>query len=142
MISQREQIIGEVLQRCQNAVNPFRVLRQPTLAVPRELTPVLIMAVVSDTPVRLLNELAERELVLRLISHVRDPGAGFAMADMLLCQAHAALLRDASLGGLALGIVELEADYQAEDADGEAIAIPATYRITYRTLVSDISQQG
>jgi len=36
----------------------------------------------------------------------------------------------------------MEADYQTEDADVEAIAIPALYRITYRTLVSDISQGG
>ena len=39
-------------------------------------------------------------------------------------------------------LAEMEADYQAEDADVEAIAIPAIYRITYRTLVSDISQGG
>ena len=43
---------------------------------------------------------------------------------------------------IALAIDEQEADYQAEDADVDAVAIPATYRITYRTLVSDISQGG
>jgi hypothetical protein len=29
-----------------------------------------------------------------------------------------------------------------EDADATAAALPARYQITYRTLASDISQQG
>jgi hypothetical protein len=79
---------------------------------------------------------------LRIIGHARDPTDGYAVADDLLCRAHSALLLDATFGGLALNIAEMDADYQAEDADVEAIAIPAYYRITYRTLVSDISQGG
>jgi hypothetical protein len=84
----------------------------------------------------------ERELVLRILAHARDPTDGYAVADDLLCRAHLALLADTTFGGLALSLAEMEVDYQMEDADVEAIAIPATYRITYRTLVSDISQGG
>ena len=100
------------------------------------------MAIVSDAPVKRSNDRMERELVVRLTSYVRDPTDGFAVADDLLCKAHLALLVDPTLGGLALSLTEMEADYQAEDADVEAIAIPAIYRITYQTLVSDISQGG
>ena len=84
----------------------------------------------------------ERELVLRVTGHARDPTDGYAVADDLLCVAHRALLADPTLGGLTLAVDEQETDYQAEDADVDAVAIPATYRITYRTLVSDISQGG
>lgn len=70
-------------------------------------------------------------LVIRLTGYARDPTDGYAVADDLLCKAHLALLADTTLGGLALSLAEMEADYQAEDADMEAIAIPAIYRITY-----------
>lgn len=140
--SRREQIIRNVITRCQAAISPTAVLRQPTIAIPREQTPVLLVAVLSDAPVTRSNDRMERELVLRIQSHARDPTDGYAVADDLLCRAHLALLADATLGGLALSLSEMEADYQMEDADVEAIAIPAIYRITYRTLVSDISQGG
>jgi len=140
--SRREQIIREVMARLQAAVAPTNVLRQPTAAIPRERTPALILTVMSDTPARRSNDRMEHELMLQCIGHARDPTDGFAVADDLLCRAHLALMADAALGGLALSLAEMEADYQVEDADVEAIAIPAIYRITYRTLVSDISQGG
>ena len=140
--SRREQIVREILARIAAAVSPVAVLRQPTAAIPREQSPALVLRIESDAPIKRINELMEREFVLRLIGHARDPVDGYAVADDLVCRAHTALLSEASLGGLALGVTEIEADYQAEDADVEAVAIPATYRITYRTLVSDITQGG
>lgn len=142
MISRRELLIRAVMGCCQAAVTPAAVLRQPTTAIARDQTPALVLAIVSDAPVRRSNDRMERELVFRLTSYARDPTDGYAVADDLLCKAHLALLADTTLGGLALSLAEMEADYQAEDADVEAIAIPAIYRITYRTLVSDISQGG
>ena len=142
MISRRELLIRAVMGCCQTAVTPAPVLRQPTTAIARDQTPALVLAIVSDAPVKRSNDRMERELVVRLTSYARDPTDGYAVADDLLCKAHLALLADTTLGGLALSLAEMEADYQAEDADVEAIAIPAIYRITYRTLVSDISQGG
>jgi hypothetical protein len=142
VISRRELLIRAVMDCCQAAVVPASVLRQPTTAIARDQTPVLILVIVSDAPVKRSNDRMERELVIRLTAYARDPADGYAVADELLCKAHLALLADTTLGGLALSLAELEADYQADDADVEAIAIPAFYRITYRTLVSDISQGG
>lgn len=142
MISRRELLIRAVMDRCRAAIAPATVLRQPATAIPREQTPALVVIVESDAPVKRSNDRMERELVVRLTSHVRDPTDGHAVADDLLCRAHLALLADTTLGSLALGLIEMEADYQAEDADVEAIAIPAIYRITYRTLISDITQGG
>lgn len=142
MISRRELLIRAVMGCCQAAVTPAAALRQPTTAIARDQTPALVLAIVSDAPVRRSNDRMERELVFRLTSYARDPTDGYAVADDLLCKAHLALLADTTLGGLALSLAEMEADYQAEDANVEAIAIPAIYRITYRTLVSDISQGG
>lgn len=142
MISRRELVIRAVMGCCQSAVAPASVLRQPTTAIARDQTPALILVIVSDAPVKRSNDRMERELVVRLTSYTRDPTDGYAVADDLLCRAHVALLADTTLGELAQSLDEMEADYQSEDADVEAIAIPALYRITYRTLVSDISQGG
>jgi len=140
MISVRERIIRDVFSRCQFAVTPVSVLRQPVAPVSREQTPTLIVTVVSDAPVKRFNAFMEREIVLRVTAYARDTTDGYLVADDLLCKAHLALFADASLGGLTLSLTEAEADYQAEDADVEAIAIPVIYRITYRTFVADISQ--
>lgn len=142
MRSRREALIRAVVSRCQAALDPVPVVRQPTTALPRARTPALLLTVLSDTPARRSNDRMERELVLQLTGHARDPTDGYAVADDLLCRAHAALFADSTLGGLALAITEQEADYLADDADVEAIALPATYRFTYRTLVSDIAQGG
>ncbi len=142
MISRREAIVREIVTRIAAAVSPIAVLRQPTLAIPREHTPAVVVTVESDTPVKRANDRMEREFVVRLTALARDPFDGFAVADDLICRAHAALMADPTLGGLSLTMTEGEADWQAEDADVEAVVIPATYRITYRTLVSDITQGG
>lgn len=142
MISRREAIVREIVARIAAAVSPIAVLRQPTVAIPRERTPAVILTVESDNPAKRANDRMERELVVRLTALARDAVDGFAVADDLVCRAHAALMNEPTLGGLSLGIAEMEADWQAEDADLDAVAMPATYRITYRTLVSDITQGG
>jgi hypothetical protein len=142
MTSVRERIVREVIARITAAVSPIVVLRQPVTAIPREKTPAIVVAIESDAPAKRANDRMERELVLRIVGHARDPTDGYAVADDLICRAHAALLADTTLGGLALGISEGDADWQAEDADMEAVAIPATYRITYRTFVTDLTRKG
>ncbi|MGC5859821.1 hypothetical protein SNK21_25770, partial [Ralstonia pseudosolanacearum] len=57
----------------------------------------------------------------------------------LLTAAHTALMANANFGGLALGIHELDCEWDVEDADAVAAAIPARYRITYRTLAADLA---
>ena len=140
--SRREQIVREILARIATAVSPIVVLRQPTTAIPREKTPALVVTVESDTPVKRANDRMERDLIVSVTGFARDPVDGYAVADDLVCRAHAALMADPALGDLALGIAEMEADWQVEDADMEAVAIPATYRITYRTFASDLTSKG
>lgn len=51
-------------------------------------------------------------------------------------------MADGNLGGLCLGIREQDCEWEVEDADAVAAAIPARYRITYRTLANDLSTPG
>ena len=77
----------------------------------------------------------------RLFALVRDR-AGFRHLCRLLTAVHAALFADGTFGGLALGIREQESEWEVEDADAVAVALPARYRITYRTLANDLSTLG
>ena len=120
------------------------VLRSPVSGVPREQSPALLLFPESDTITQHANDRVERQLVVRVVALARET-AGLApelIADRLLVAAHAVLFANTNLGGLCLGIRELDCEWDVEDADAIAAAIPARYQITYRTLAADLSLQG
>jgi hypothetical protein len=141
--SLREQLLHALVVRLAPvaATRGANLLRSPTLAVPREQSPALLLFPESDAITERANDRVTRELTIRLTALARGDDAA-AVADALLVTAHAALFTDVNFGGLALGLRELDTEWDLEDADAEACAIPARYRITYRTLVSDLSIQG
>lgn len=118
--------------------------RSPTVAISREQSPALVMFAESESISERANDRVTRVLIVRLVALARaiPPIAPETEADRLLVAAHAALMADVNLGGLALGIQEQDCDWEVEDADAIAAAIPARYAITYRTLASDLSTQG
>jgi hypothetical protein len=120
------------------------VHRSPTVAISREQCPALVVFPESDAITERSNDRVTRELTVRIVALARavPSGAAETEADRLLTAVHAALMADLNLGGLALGIREQECEWEVEDADAVAAAIPARYAITYRTLVSDLSVQG
>ena len=145
-----ESLRERILQAVMGVLEPFVVaqgatlIRSPPTGVTRDQAPALLMFPESDGIVARPNDRAERHLVIRLTALARDQGGMSAhrIADQLLVSAHAALFAQANFGGLVLGLQELECEWDVEDADASATAIPARYQITYRTLVSDLSQQG
>jgi hypothetical protein len=146
MTSIREQILLALMA----AVRPTAeglgatVHRSPTVAISREQCPALVVFPESDAITERANDRVTRELTVRIVALARavPPVAPETEADQLLTAAHAALMADLNLGGLALGIREQECEWEVEDADAVAAAIPARYAITYRTLVSDLSSPG
>lgn len=110
---------------------------------PREQCPALVVLAESESLAERANDRVTRELTVRVTALVRvvPPMVAETQADALLCAAHAALLTDTNLGGLALGIREVESEWEV-DADGVAASVSARYQITYRTLGSDLAIQG
>jgi len=145
MQSIREQLIQTVVASLTPvaAAQGATLRRQPTVPTDRAHSPALLVFPESET-VRRVNDRSERELTLRLVtvSFGTETESPEPIADRLMTAAHLALFADVTLGGIALGLKELDCDWQQDDADMEAAAIPARYQITYRTLVSDISQKG
>lgn len=118
--------------------------RSPTVAISREQCPALVVFPESESITERANDRVTRVLTVRLVALARavPPAIPETEADRLLTAAHAALMADGNLGGLCLGIREQECDWDIEDADAVAAAIPARYAITYRTLAGDLSTPG
>jgi len=142
----RERILLAVLDAVRTPVETLGATlhRSPTVAISREQCPALVMFPESESITERANDRATRELTVRIVALARavPPAVPDTEADRLLTAAHAALLADGNLGGLALGIRELDCEWEVEDADAVAIALPARYRITYRTLANDLSTSG
>jgi hypothetical protein len=118
--------------------------RSPTHGVRRDESPALLLFPESDSLVECVNDRVVRQLVVRIDALAREQDGVIAevLADRLLVAAHAALFADVNLGGLALGIKEMDCEWDVEDADAVAALIPARYRITYRTLAADLASSG
>ena len=145
-LSIREQILQALMATLAPvaAAQSATLLRSPVLGVPREASPALLLFPESDTLVERPNDRVERQLVVRLVALARETGAvpPETRADEVLVAAHAALFLNANLGGLALGLRELDCEWDVEDADAGAASIPARYQITYRSFASDLTRQG
>ncbi len=142
----REQILLALMAAVRPAAEALgaTVHRSPTVAIAREQCPALVVFPEGEAITERANDRVTRELTVRLVVLARavPPLAPETEADRLLTAAHAALMADTNLGGLALGIRELECEWELEDADAVAAAIPARYGVTYRTLARDLSQPG
>ncbi len=142
----REQILQRMLEvlRPVAEAQSATLHRSPTVAISREHCPALVVFAEGDAIVERANDRVTRELTVKLFAVARaiPPVDPESEADRLLTAAHAALFQDANLGGLCLGIRELDSDFEVEDADAVAAAIPARYQISYRTLANDLTQSG
>jgi hypothetical protein len=142
----REQILLAVLAAIRPAAEVLGATlhRSPTVALTREQCPALVVFPEAEQITARANGRVTRQLVIRVVALARAvaPAVPETLADQLLTAAHAALLADPNLGGLALAVEELDTEWDIEDADAVAAAMPARYRITYRTQARDLATQG
>lgn len=145
MQSLRERIIQAVVASLTPVATAqgATIRRQPTVPTERANLPALLVFPESES-VRRINDRAERELVLRIVALAMGTATEppEPIADRLLTAAHLVLTADATLGDLTTGLEETDCDWQQDDADMEAAALPARYRITYRTLAHDLTRKG
>lgn len=120
------------------------VWRTPSVAITRDQCPALVVFPESESLGDRANDRVTRELTVRITALARSvpPVIPETQADALLCAAHSVLMLDVNLGGLALGIREVESEWEVDDADGVAASTSARYQITYRTLIADIAIQA
>lgn len=141
MNSIRERVLREIVARLSSAIAPTPVLRMPNVPVTREASPALLLVAESDSITAHANQLIDRQLVIRIAVIARGSDA-FDAADQLLVTAHRALLADPNLGGLVLAVREIDCEWDVDDADAGAVALPARFEIRYRTHALDLTQTG
>lgn len=141
MNSVRERILREAVARLSVAIAPVLVLRVPTVPLTREASPALLLFVDGDSITAHANHLVDRLLMLRMVVVARGADA-FDVADRALVAAHAALLADSNLSGLAIAVREIDCEWESENADAGAVALPARYEVRYRTHAIDLTQAG
>lgn len=145
MFSLREQIIQAIASKLTPVATAegATLRRQPTTPADRAHLPALLVFPESES-VRRINDRAERELTIRIMALAMGTATELPepIADRLMTTVHAVLMADVTLNGLALGTEEIDCEWQQDDADMDAAALPARYRITYRTLAHDLTQKG
>jgi hypothetical protein len=142
----RERILQTLVAR----LNPVAmdqaasVWRTPSVAITRDQCPALVVFPESESLAERANDRVTRELTVRITALARavPPVIPETLADALLCAAHSALMSDVNLGGLSIGVREVESEWEVDDADGVAASTSARYQITYRTLIADSSIQA
>ncbi len=145
-ISLRERLLQEIVTRLTPLAQAegAQIKRSPTLPTGRESSPALLIFPEAESIAQRANDRIERHLIVRVVALARatEVGAAESIADRLQVAVHAALFADPGFGGLCLALQELDCDWDIEDADATAAAIPSRYQITYRTLVHDLTAQG
>ena len=100
------------------AAHNASVHRSPTVAIEREHCPALVLFPEADQITERANDRVTRELTVRITALARaiPPLVAETEADGLLTAAHAAVMLDVNLAGLALGVREVDAEFDIEDA--------------------------
>ena len=142
----RERLLQEIINRLSPLAQAegAQIRRSPTTAISRDASPALLLFPEAESIAQRANDRIERHLIVRLIAMARETNgeAAEAIADRLQVAAHAALFADVNFGGLCIGLQQLDCEWDIEDADATAAAIPTRYQVTYRTLVHDLTAQG
>ncbi|GGH54888.1 hypothetical protein GCM10010975_11900 [Comamonas phosphati] len=142
----RERIVLAVLDAVRPSAQALGATlhRSPSVAISREQSPALVVFPESESISERANDRVTRVLTVRLVALARavPPAIPETEADRLLTVAHAALMADANLGGLCLGIHELDCEWEVEDADATAAMLSARYEVRYRTQAQDLTQTG
>lgn len=145
-ISIRERLLQEIVSRLSPLAHAegAQIKRSPTTVISRDASPALLLFPEAESIAQRANDRIERHLIVRLVAMARETSgeAAEVIADRLQVAAHAALFSDVNFGGLCIGLQQLDCEWDIEDADATAVAIPTRYQVTYRTLVHDLTAQG
>jgi hypothetical protein len=138
MASKGEQITNAVavLLAGTDGVNG-RVFRDRWEALARDEMPAIVVQPQSEDPQ--INAIPYSDRSLALSVDILISGRPLAtLADPIRVDAHALLMADRTLGGLAQNITEGTAQWDAESGEIGVLRVP--YRVTFRSLTTDLTQ--
>jgi hypothetical protein len=116
-----------------------RIYRSRVEPVARAESPALVLEPVSNTVEQnTCLPTLDRTLTFRVVVIVRA-NVPDQTADPIIQSLHAKIVADLTLGGLAIDVQPGPTEFTLEQADTPVGVIYCTYRVLYRTLVSDLS---
>lgn len=138
MSSKREQIMAAIVSNLAGTAGVgTRIYRSRVEAFARNEAPAIVVEGGRETAATYSNCRLDWTLDVLVAIYARGiiPDQ---VADPVRVSAHAKLMADRSLGGLAMDIVPTAVDPQLESADQPALWMVCTYQVRYRTLASDL----
>jgi len=137
MSSKREQILS-ALETMLAAVTP-NVYRSRVTAVTRDLTPAIIVRPEEDIPEKQFSGMVISNLTVAVDVYTRGDVPD-QLADPIIVAAHALIMSDLTLGGLAAMTVQGPSKWEMHEADQTAGLATFLYHIRYTTQLSDLTQ--
>jgi hypothetical protein len=141
-ISIREKIMQALITTLSPVAKDMgaKIFRSPVFAILREQTPAIVVFPVEEVT-GAQNTQTLRKLTVRVVALAREVDGTNAeiVADQLIVAVNAALMANNNMGGLCTKIREIGTEWDIEDADARAAAIPVKYEFEYRTHINDLT---
>jgi hypothetical protein len=139
MASKREQIVQYIVARLTDTARiEGRVYRSQADPNDRELHPFLAVRWVSEQSSPDTVPQLERQLMVEVAAYTRDDVPD-AAADEIMVSAHALLMADTNLGGLAIDIRLEDASTEIVAADMPAAKTTHQYSVKFRHSYTDMT---
>ena len=139
MASIREQILQSLTTKLAATAGVRAVYRSRAEAFGRAEAPVLVVQPGPGRASRVTTCKLHHTLDVEVIVHVRG-ATPEVLADPIIISAHALIMADTTIGGLAVDIVPTNSDPQIEPADLTSLWWVNTYDVQFRTSEADLTQ--
>lgn len=139
MATIRDQIMGKLLSLLFDTTDAGQsVFRARVEPLTRDDLPAIIIRPKQEMVQSLAMDIVERMLTAEVEIYVRGDVPD-QLAEAIILQAHALLMKDRTLGGLCARIIERETQWEFADADNPASKMTVSYEIKYHTQAQDLT---
>lgn len=137
----REQILDHIASTLAAVTETTgRVYRSRVEAFARDEAPALVVEPARDNATPVSTNFIDWALSVTVAAHTRG-AIPDQLADPILQQIHSLLAADRTLGGLAKDCWPESIEFQRDPADQASGWTVCTYRVSYRTMVTDLTAQ-
>ena len=140
MTSKREQILSALVTMLSGATTAgVNVFRSRVTAVTRDLTPAIIIRPEEDVPEKQFSGMVISHLTVAIDVYTRGDVPD-QLADPVIVAAHALIMGNPTINGLAALTVQAPSKWEMHEADQTAGLSTFLYHIRYTNQVFDLTQ--
>lgn len=137
--TRREQILAFITSSLAGTTGVgARIYRSRVEAFAREEAPAIVIEPDNDNPRTFSDCKLDWTLSVMVVIHTRGTIPD-QLADPIAADVHSRLMADRTLGGLAIGIIPGQVDWQRDKADLTSLWMVNPYQIRYRTAAASLT---